>query len=82
MEPTGNAFDIAAAATVAREGWTSDADQSELYAMLFDGAGGDGTDGDVAQAWKRILSKVQSYSDLEPAFLGRVEELIDFVTAP
>ena len=55
MEPTGNAFDIAAAATVAREGWTSDADQSELYAMLFDGAGGDGTDGDVAQAWKDSL---------------------------
>jgi hypothetical protein len=36
---------------------------------------------DVAQAWKRILSKVQSFSDLEPAFLGRVEELIDFVTS-
>jgi hypothetical protein len=36
---------------------------------------------DVARAWKHILSKVQSYNDLEPALLGRVEELIDFVTA-
>jgi hypothetical protein len=35
---------------------------------------------DIARAWKRILSKVQSYNDLEPALLGRVEELIDFVT--
>ncbi len=33
-------------------------------------------------AWRRILSRVQSYADLEPAFLGRVEELIDFVTEP
>jgi hypothetical protein len=24
---------------------------------------------------------VSTYSDLEPSFLGRVEELIDFVTA-
>ncbi len=37
---------------------------------------------DIARAWKHILSKVSSYSDLEPALLGRVEELIDFVTAP
>ena len=36
---------------------------------------------DIARAWKRILSKVTSYNDLEPALLGRVEELIDFVTA-
>jgi hypothetical protein len=35
---------------------------------------------DVARAWKRILGTVRSYADLEPAFLGRVEELIDFVT--
>jgi len=37
---------------------------------------------DTAAAWRRILSRVHSYTDLEPAFLGRVEELIDFVTAP
>ena len=37
---------------------------------------------DIARAWKHILSKVGSYADLDPALLGRVEELIDFVTAP
>jgi hypothetical protein len=37
---------------------------------------------DVARAWQRILRSVDSYSDLEPSFLGRVEELIDFVTGP
>jgi hypothetical protein len=37
---------------------------------------------DIARAWKHILSKVSSYNDLDPALLGRVEELIDFVTAP
>jgi len=35
---------------------------------------------DVAQAWRRILRTVTSYADLEPELLGRVEELIDFVT--
>jgi len=38
------------------------------------------TQTDIAQAWKRILGTVSSYADLEPSFLGRVEELIDFVT--
>jgi hypothetical protein len=37
---------------------------------------------DTAAAWRRILGRVHSFADLEPAFLGRVEELIDFVTAP
>ncbi len=36
---------------------------------------------DLAAAWRRILAAVGSYRDLEPALLGRVEELIDFVTA-
>ncbi len=36
----------------------------------------------IAKAWQFILSRANSYADLEPAFLGRVEELIDFVTAP
>jgi hypothetical protein len=36
---------------------------------------------DVARAWQRILARVSSYADCEPALLGRVEELIDFVTA-
>ncbi|MFD5798436.1 DUF3097 domain-containing protein [Streptomyces diastatochromogenes] len=33
-------------------------------------------------AWQGILGRVRSYKDLEPELLGRVEELIDFVTAP
>ncbi len=37
---------------------------------------------DIARAWKHILGKVTSFADLEPSLLGRVEELIDFVTSP
>ena len=37
---------------------------------------------DTAAAWRRVLRSVTSFADLEPAFLGRVEELIDFVAAP
>jgi len=37
---------------------------------------------DIARAWQRILGTVRGYGDLEPELLGRVEELIDFVTAP
>lgn len=37
---------------------------------------------DVAHGWKRILGTVRTYADLQPELLGRVEELIDFVTAP
>jgi DUF3097, C-terminal domain/DUF3097, N-terminal domain len=37
---------------------------------------------DTGAAWQRILRSVTSFADLEPDFLGRVEELIDFVTAP
>jgi hypothetical protein len=36
---------------------------------------------DSAAGWIRILGVVSSYADLEPSLLGRVEELIDFVTA-
>lgn len=36
---------------------------------------------DERTAWRRILGAVNSYTDLEPALLGRVEHLIDFVTA-
>ncbi len=35
---------------------------------------------DIARAWKQILSRVDSFTDCDPALLGRVEELIDFVT--
>jgi hypothetical protein len=37
---------------------------------------------DTAAAWQRILRSVRSFADLEPELLGRVEELIDFVTEP
>ncbi|MCS5717520.1 DUF3097 domain-containing protein [Herbiconiux sp. CPCC 205763] len=37
---------------------------------------------DIARAWKRILARVTTYTDLEPVLLGRVEQLIDFVTEP
>jgi hypothetical protein len=39
------------------------------------------TQADIARAWKHILGRVGSYDDLEPALLGRVEELIDFVAS-
>ena len=36
---------------------------------------------DIARGWKRILGQVRDFRDLEPSLLGRVEELVDFVTA-
>lgn len=36
---------------------------------------------DIARAWQRIRGRVRDWNDLEPALIGRVEELIDFVTA-
>jgi hypothetical protein len=36
--------------------------------------------GDIAAAWQRILGRVTTFADLEPELLGRVEQLIDFVT--
>jgi hypothetical protein len=38
------------------------------------------TQAEVAAGWRRILGSVTNYGDLEPDLLGRVEELIDFVT--
>ena len=40
------------------------------------------TQADIAAAWQRIRSKIRDWNDLEPALIGRVEELIDFVTQP
>ena len=37
---------------------------------------------DIAAAWQRIRGAVRDWTDLEPALIGRVEELIDFVTQP
>lgn len=36
---------------------------------------------DTGRAWRALLGRVHDFTDLEPALLGRVEELIDFVTA-
>ncbi|MBC7519423.1 MAG: DUF3097 domain-containing protein [Microbacteriaceae bacterium] len=36
---------------------------------------------DISRAWQKILAQVRSFNDLEPVLLGRVEQLIDFVTA-
>ena len=36
---------------------------------------------DPAQSWRRVLDAVTSFRDLEPALLGAMEALIDFVTA-
>jgi hypothetical protein len=38
--------------------------------------------GEPPAAWRRILGSVRSYADLEPALVGAVERLIDFVTDP
>ncbi len=36
--------------------------------------------GDPAEMWRRVLSAVSTYADLETPLLGAVERLIDFVT--
>jgi hypothetical protein len=36
---------------------------------------------DIAAAWRRIRSRVRDWTDLDAALIGRVEELIDFVTS-
>jgi hypothetical protein len=41
-----------------------------------------GSQADIAAAWRRIRRTVRDWNDLEPALIGRVEELIDFVTTP
>ena len=41
-----------------------------------------GSQAAIARAWQQIRSRVRDWTDLEPALIGRVEELIDFVTAP
>ena len=38
------------------------------------------TQTDIATAWQRIRGSVRDWTDLEPELIGRVEELIDFVT--
>lgn len=40
------------------------------------------TGADIGAAWQRIRGRVRDWTDLEPELIGRVEELIDFVTVP
>ncbi|WP_324642025.1 DUF3097 domain-containing protein [Pseudarthrobacter sp. LT1] len=37
---------------------------------------------DVGLGWQKLLGAVRTYADLEASLLGRVEEVIDFLTAP
>lgn len=37
---------------------------------------------DVGLGWQKLLGAVRTYADLEPSLLGRVEEVIDFLTVP
>lgn len=36
---------------------------------------------DIGMGWQRILDSVNTYTDLQPSFLNKIEALIDFVTA-
>jgi hypothetical protein len=38
------------------------------------------TQADIARAWQRIRRTVRDWNDLQPELIGRVEELIDFLT--
>jgi len=40
-----------------------------------------GIDAEPGVVWKQLLANVSGYTDLEPSFVGAVEELIDFTTA-
>lgn len=37
---------------------------------------------DIGLGWQKLLGAVRTYADLEPSLLGRVEEVIDFLTVP
>jgi hypothetical protein len=37
---------------------------------------------DAGALWRTLLGSVTSWTDLEPDFVGAVEQLIDFVAAP
>lgn len=39
-------------------------------------------DMEPARFWRRLLGRVTAWTDLEPALIGAVEQLIDFVTEP
>lgn len=37
--------------------------------------------GEPAEFWRKLLSSVKTYADLEPSFIGAVESLLDFLLA-
>ncbi|BAS09088.1 hypothetical protein AHiyo4_25100 [Arthrobacter sp. Hiyo4] len=37
---------------------------------------------DIGLGWQKLLGAVRNYADLEASLLGRVEEVIDFLTVP
>ena len=39
-------------------------------------------DADPPAFWRRLLRSINSYADLEPALVGAVEQLLDFVAPP
>src|SRR5688500_3400850 len=41
-----------------------------------------GTKEDIGLGWQKLLGAVRTYADLEPALLGRVEEVVDFLAVP
>jgi hypothetical protein len=41
-----------------------------------------GWSGTTGEFWKQLLAQVSAYTDLEPALVGAVEQLIDFVAPP
>ncbi len=41
-----------------------------------------GVEADPARYWRQLLGRVGSWTDLEPALIGAVEQLIDFVCEP
>ncbi len=41
-----------------------------------------GVDAEPGRFWRQLVGKVDSWTDLEPALIGAVEQLIDFVTQP
>ncbi|NNE74459.1 MAG: DUF3097 family protein [Acidimicrobiales bacterium] len=41
-----------------------------------------GFTGNAGEFWKQLLGRVETWTDLEPALVGAVEQLIDFVAPP
>ena len=70
-------------ARVGLEAWPTIPREIEWKTGICRALGWPGDDpADIAEAWARIRGRVRNFRDLEPVLVGRVEQLIDFVTAP